>query len=230
MPSNPDGAAPKPSLGEQLTRRRMDLDSRYRNRQVFADERGVEYRTVSKIENNESTRFRRATITGLEAAYELPVGAIARALADGAAVLPELPDHEPESREARIGPLYGESVDETRLTPYLNKVQALFIDATVRTGLADPPAAEIFGEDGDRGEIAWWEGAARVVEVTGEPVVDVPSRVRRTAVRRMKAAARRATGLHNDFVTGCWSCGTFGLIPGGANADIPACNGPVADG
>jgi hypothetical protein len=86
VPTDPDDAA-RELVGEMLARRRLDLSPRYKNRTVFADERGVEYRIVSAIENGERANFNDATITALEAAYELAVGAIGHAYGGGELVL-----------------------------------------------------------------------------------------------------------------------------------------------
>ena len=56
-------------LGEQLTRRRVELDPRYQNRQVFCDERGVDYRLIYDIEEARRTNFRKTTLAAIAAAY-----------------------------------------------------------------------------------------------------------------------------------------------------------------
>lgn len=70
-------------LGELLIRRRLDLDPRYRNRQVFAAERGVEYRIVSDFERHRRSNYHAVTIAEIERAYELPPGSVGRVLAGG---------------------------------------------------------------------------------------------------------------------------------------------------
>lgn len=75
MPAN-DNQEARARLGEQLVRRRIELDPRYRNRQLFADERGVSYRIVSDIEAGRRENFEDATLAALEVAYQLAPGAI----------------------------------------------------------------------------------------------------------------------------------------------------------
>lgn len=70
-------------LGELLIRRRLDLDPRYRNRQVFAAERGVEYRIVSDFERHRRSNYHAVTIAEIERAYDLPPGSVGRVLAGG---------------------------------------------------------------------------------------------------------------------------------------------------
>lgn len=59
-----------------LVRRRIELNPAYRNRQTFVRERGVEYRTISDIENGRRANYETATLAALEVAYELASGAI----------------------------------------------------------------------------------------------------------------------------------------------------------
>lgn len=70
-------------LGEQLVRRRIELDPRYANRRLFADERGVNYRTVSDVERGRRDNYEDATITALEVAYAVKPGSVSHALAGG---------------------------------------------------------------------------------------------------------------------------------------------------
>ena len=66
MPSYPRSAWE--SLGELLVRRRIELDSRYRNRRTFTSERAVEYRIVNDIElGRRDSDSRRWRIVGPEA-------------------------------------------------------------------------------------------------------------------------------------------------------------------
>lgn len=70
-------------LGEQLVRRRIELDPRYSNRQLFAAERGVNYRVVSDVERGRRDNYEDGTVTALEVAYAVAPGSIGRALAGG---------------------------------------------------------------------------------------------------------------------------------------------------
>lgn len=64
-------------------RRRIEVDPRYSNRQLFADERGVNYRTISDIERGRRDNYEDATIASLEVAYAVRPGSIRRAVAGG---------------------------------------------------------------------------------------------------------------------------------------------------
>jgi hypothetical protein len=70
-------------LGEQLVRRRIEVDPRYSNRQLFADERGVNYRSISDIERGRRDNYEDATIASLEVAYAVRPGSIRRAVDGG---------------------------------------------------------------------------------------------------------------------------------------------------
>lgn len=70
-------------LGGLLVRRRIELDPRYSNRQLFAAERGLNYRTVSDIERGRRDNYENGTITALEVAYRVTPGSVGRALAGG---------------------------------------------------------------------------------------------------------------------------------------------------
>jgi hypothetical protein len=70
-------------LGELLVRRRIELDPRYVNRQLFSNERGVHYRTVSDIERHRRDNYEAVTIAAIEVAYALTPGSIGRVLAGG---------------------------------------------------------------------------------------------------------------------------------------------------
>jgi hypothetical protein len=86
VPSDPNPRRQR--LGQLLIRKRLDLDPRYRNRQVFADERGVEYRIVSDIETARRENFQAVTIAELEHAYALAPGAIGRFIDRGGELEP----------------------------------------------------------------------------------------------------------------------------------------------
>jgi hypothetical protein len=76
-------------LGALLVRRRVELDRRYRNRQLFATERDIEYRLVSDIERHRRQNFEETTIAVIEAAYDLAPGSIGRVLAGGDLASPQ---------------------------------------------------------------------------------------------------------------------------------------------
>lgn len=70
-------------LGEQLTRRRVELDPRYANRTAFAAERGIDYRLAYDVEEAKRANFRPATIAAIEVAYAVAPGSVRRALEGG---------------------------------------------------------------------------------------------------------------------------------------------------
>ena len=74
-------------LGSLLVRRRIELDRRYRNRQIFAREREIDYRIVSDIERGRRANFETQTIALIERAYDLDAGAIERGLRGGDLIL-----------------------------------------------------------------------------------------------------------------------------------------------
>jgi hypothetical protein len=85
------GAPPVPTassadwkrVGEKLTQRRVELDPRYRNRQTFITERGINYRTVSDIERGRRGNYEAATIASVEVAYKVTPGSVGHVLAGG---------------------------------------------------------------------------------------------------------------------------------------------------
>lgn len=80
-------------LGAALVDRRMDMDARYRNRELFVRERnaglfpggtpGISSRTVYDIERAKRANFDTTTKTTIEMVYALRRGAIDRALEAG---------------------------------------------------------------------------------------------------------------------------------------------------
>jgi hypothetical protein len=70
-------------VGRQLAERRVQVDARYANRRLFADETGLNWRTVYDAEYGKRATFRRETVTSFEAAYRLVPGSLARSLAGG---------------------------------------------------------------------------------------------------------------------------------------------------
>lgn len=76
-------------LGKRLIRRRIDLDPRYENRRVFADERaGGRYRIINAIELGRRDNYEPGTLAIVERAYDLDTGAISRYLEDGEPIAP----------------------------------------------------------------------------------------------------------------------------------------------
>src|ERR1700744_4726356 len=82
MPSRPSTAWER--LGGSLVRRRLDLDPRYRNRKLFAQERcpGL-YRVLSDIELGRRSGYKPAVLLAIERAHGAAPGSIDRFLAGG---------------------------------------------------------------------------------------------------------------------------------------------------
>jgi hypothetical protein len=81
MTSTPDPAWLR--LGELLQRRRAEIDTRYTNLALFAEERGIAYRVAWDIEHGRRENFRTPTKRAIEVAYHWPAGTIDRVLAGG---------------------------------------------------------------------------------------------------------------------------------------------------
>jgi hypothetical protein len=64
-------------------RQRIQLDPRYSNRRLFADERGINIRTVSDVEHGRRDNYEPVTIAAIEVAYMLAPGSVWRTLAGG---------------------------------------------------------------------------------------------------------------------------------------------------
>lgn len=80
-------------LGALLIQRRVELDPRFRNRQVFSEETHLDYRLIYDAEQAKRTNFGQSTLAALEQGYRLAPGAIREALAGGdltPAAAPEL--------------------------------------------------------------------------------------------------------------------------------------------
>lgn len=86
-------------LGELLTRRRVELDKRYRNRTLFATERGLNYRLAYDIEEAKRTNFSPAALALIASAYAVTPASMDDALAGGELV-PVAPAEAPPLPEA----------------------------------------------------------------------------------------------------------------------------------
>ena len=97
--------APWARLGKLLIQRRAQLDPRYMNRRLFADDRGLDYRLVADIERARRQNFEESTLAAIEVAYAWAPDSILRVLADGdpmplpdePAVPAAAPEPEPEA-------------------------------------------------------------------------------------------------------------------------------------
>lgn len=70
-------------VGPMLAARRAQISPRYANRQAFADERGVRWRTLHDAEMAKRANFKAVTLRAFEAAYMLVPGSLDRTLAGG---------------------------------------------------------------------------------------------------------------------------------------------------
>jgi hypothetical protein len=61
-------------IGEALEQARVELSPRYRNRTLFAQERGIDYRLAYDVEMGARDNYRRPTLRAVEAAYGRPYG------------------------------------------------------------------------------------------------------------------------------------------------------------
>lgn len=196
MPSYPRSAWER--LGELLVRRRIELDSRYRNRRTFTSERAVEYRIVNDIELGRRDNYEPATLAGLEVAYELAAGAIERTLAgDGlepqAGVTIQLPPAIVRPRDRRLPVL--EVDDEEALQPFTWSVLrdlAAAAGLPYGPGLALPPGLpEALASM--PGELIF--DAAHEIRTWNFGGMTAGQKVRLIAViRQMNAAAREEPG------------------------------------
>ena len=79
-------------LGEALERARVELDTRYRNRTLFAQERGIDYRLAYDVEMGARDNYRRPTRRAIEVAYGRPPNWIDERLAAEDPNRPRFPD------------------------------------------------------------------------------------------------------------------------------------------
>jgi hypothetical protein len=70
-------------VGEMLQDRRVELDTRYSNRQLFADERNINYRLAFDVEKGARSNYSRPVLTSMEVAYGLGRGSLMDALNGG---------------------------------------------------------------------------------------------------------------------------------------------------
>jgi hypothetical protein len=70
-------------VGRLLAERRVQISARYANRRAFAEETGLNWRTLYDAEYGKRATFRRETVRAFENAFRLAPGSIDRALAGG---------------------------------------------------------------------------------------------------------------------------------------------------
>ena len=78
-------------VGELLEQRRVEIDTRYANLRLFAEERGIDYRLAWDLEHGARANYRRPTLTAAEVSYAWRPGSTRLVLAGG----------EPVARRAR---------------------------------------------------------------------------------------------------------------------------------
>lgn len=85
-----DSSASPAGLGDMLAGRRIQIDPRYKNRELFITERGqgISRSVFIDLETRGRTNFEAATIVALGVIYELPPGWLAAALAGDLRPLP----------------------------------------------------------------------------------------------------------------------------------------------
>jgi hypothetical protein len=70
-------------VGALLIDRRIEISPRYANRRAFAEETGLNWRTLHDAEYGKRATFKPETVRAFEAAYRLVPGSLARTLAGG---------------------------------------------------------------------------------------------------------------------------------------------------
>lgn len=80
------------SLGAALKARRVELDPAYKNRALFAQHTGLNYRLIGDIEQARRDVYRGTTMQAIERAYRLKPGSIQRHLDHGQPLSPDAPE------------------------------------------------------------------------------------------------------------------------------------------
>lgn len=70
-------------LGRLLAARRIELGARYRNKNLFAEERDINRRMLWRLESGADGNYRGDTLRGAESAYMLVPGSLDRSLESG---------------------------------------------------------------------------------------------------------------------------------------------------
>jgi hypothetical protein len=78
-----DGKSARKRLGELLMQARVEMDLRYRNRALFARERGLNERLVQDVETGYRGGFRAPTKLAIEIAYGWEAGSFDAVMAGG---------------------------------------------------------------------------------------------------------------------------------------------------
>jgi hypothetical protein len=133
-------------VGGQLSHRRVEIDPRYRNRRLFAEERGVNWRLLHDLERAKRTNFEPETLTAFEVAYSLVRGSFTRSLAGGE--LEPLPVEGQPPAGAGSPPLspVADDVDPEALAPFIAGVWREVGAAVAEHHREDPAGAQIFDD------------------------------------------------------------------------------------
>ena len=70
-------------LGRLLAERRIEVGARYRNKNLFAEEREINRRMVWSVETGARDNYGKDTLRAIESAYALVPGSVARTVAGG---------------------------------------------------------------------------------------------------------------------------------------------------
>ena len=129
------GAAPRSKLGDVLAARRIQISPRYKNRQLFIDERGrgLSASVFIGLETRGRTNFEAATVVALETIYELPAGWLSAALTGNIGPLPGPGTPMPGDVAAALRSL----VDDDVTKEWLDQVETQIVTADV------PPAKRL---------------------------------------------------------------------------------------
>lgn len=130
-------------IGEYLQDRRVQIDTRYANLRLFADERGINYRLAWDVEHARRNNYARATLTSLDVAYRLQPGSVRNMVAGG----------EPVPEDSGGGGDYRRHYDD----PRLQAIENLDFPPDVRRGMINF-ARDWLGIPGERGDAAQMAG------------------------------------------------------------------------
>jgi hypothetical protein len=83
MSSSKGGGPEWDRLGKLLEQRRVEMNPRYRDLTLFAEERGLNWRLAWDIEKNRRTSYRDLTLSAIEVGYGWAPGSIRRVLGGG---------------------------------------------------------------------------------------------------------------------------------------------------
>ena len=83
MSSSKGGGPEWDRLGKLLEQRRVEMNPRYRDLTLFAQERGLNWRLAWDIEKNRRTSYRDLTLSAIEVGYGWAAGSIRRVLDGG---------------------------------------------------------------------------------------------------------------------------------------------------